>query len=729
MSDRQVEKFAEKIFDLQKEAIENEKILKELAGLEKCISETYISRVFYEIIQNADDCNATKFKAFLLDDNLYLLNDGYEFTVDDLESLCRSAYSNKERGKTIGYKGIGFKSVAGICKSVSLMSGNLEVCFSKKKTEDLFGYQIDVPLLRVPHKGVLNNELRNKAKLLMMEERFNTCFILHDINLEKIHNDMVGVKPESLIFLRNIINTSIHINEKKSDISITNNINYGDISEEIYASDQKFIFKQLTEKNVELKSEINVRIWSYKNIKISTDLKNSKPIRLSKNDAYAYAFLPMRTVTGLGARVNGNFSTDPSRTRIDPDKDTKNSLSNLADLIVFLLKKLIQGSINKNELSLLEVLIPYKKFQFFSIEPSYIGEQLRKRIDESNINMESFCLKPQWMHPSDYESLVSDLNKKSILFENVSDSDYQSFFRKLGAFEMNLDDIFRLLCSKIISEEGLFSMMDYLFDELDTFAKFRKISPDILNNAKILISEDGNVLSASEFGPDLFLESSFISKIFNLTGRSIDAIEFCRLCNIPPNLIPIHLLEPFVKRLITSSDPYHKSLLNCWESENKLEPVQKDFSRNIEYKSGLKIKNIGLFKADESTPKWRDVERTAILILEQLKYKVIDVSKKNLGYDLEVINSKGETKYIEVKKINKPNEDFLITDNEMFASRQKGISYFLLLIVQSGDALPSHYSLINYPHPMFMEKVERRIVKHENFCSGYKTDYQKLNFS
>ncbi|GIS01432.1 MAG: hypothetical protein CM15mP102_22520 [Flavobacteriales bacterium] len=31
----------------------------------------------------------------MLDNDLYLLNDGYEFTVDDLESLSRSAYSNK----------------------------------------------------------------------------------------------------------------------------------------------------------------------------------------------------------------------------------------------------------------------------------------------------------------------------------------------------------------------------------------------------------------------------------------------------------------------------------------------------------------------------------------------------------------------------------------------------------------------------------------------------------
>ena len=51
MSDRQVDEFNKKIKELQDEAKETETILRELAGLEKYISETYISRVFYEIIQ------------------------------------------------------------------------------------------------------------------------------------------------------------------------------------------------------------------------------------------------------------------------------------------------------------------------------------------------------------------------------------------------------------------------------------------------------------------------------------------------------------------------------------------------------------------------------------------------------------------------------------------------------------------------------------------------------
>ena len=41
-----------------------------------------------------------------------------------------------------------------------------------EKTENLFGYPIEVPLLRVPHEGFINSELRNKAKTLMMDRLF-----------------------------------------------------------------------------------------------------------------------------------------------------------------------------------------------------------------------------------------------------------------------------------------------------------------------------------------------------------------------------------------------------------------------------------------------------------------------------------------------------------------------------------------------------------------------------
>ena len=39
--------------------------------------------------------------------------------------------------------------------------------------------------------------------------------------------------------------------------------------------------------------------------------------------------------------------------------------------------------------------------------------------------MDSFCLKPKWMQEEDYEVLTAHLNKKSIVFENVADHDYE----------------------------------------------------------------------------------------------------------------------------------------------------------------------------------------------------------------------------------------------------------------------------------------------------------------
>jgi len=55
--------------EIQLEAQANTKIIEEIAGLERYISETYISRVFYELIQNADDCNSSCFVAKKLGSN------------------------------------------------------------------------------------------------------------------------------------------------------------------------------------------------------------------------------------------------------------------------------------------------------------------------------------------------------------------------------------------------------------------------------------------------------------------------------------------------------------------------------------------------------------------------------------------------------------------------------------------------------------------------------------
>ena len=81
--------FIKIVNELQEEAVRNRLIMSELAGMEKYVSETYVSRVFYEIIQNADDCNSTKFHAFYENNNLYIFNNGRKFSEEDFQALCK----------------------------------------------------------------------------------------------------------------------------------------------------------------------------------------------------------------------------------------------------------------------------------------------------------------------------------------------------------------------------------------------------------------------------------------------------------------------------------------------------------------------------------------------------------------------------------------------------------------------------------------------------------------
>src|SRR4051794_40740284 len=97
--------------ELREEAQRSPQLLADLAGLEAYIAESYHQRSIIELLQNADDAGATKF--VFADHGRFCIaaNDGRLFTAADLLSLCRSAASSKARGATIGYRGIGFKSV------------------------------------------------------------------------------------------------------------------------------------------------------------------------------------------------------------------------------------------------------------------------------------------------------------------------------------------------------------------------------------------------------------------------------------------------------------------------------------------------------------------------------------------------------------------------------------------------------------------------------------------
>ena len=104
-------------------------IIKSASGHTNQVSTDYQGRVLYELLQNAFDRAKDKVLVKVIDNKLYVANDGKKFTYNvdhdyntggeegkknkrsDFQSLCSISTSNKTAKESIGNKGVGFKSV------------------------------------------------------------------------------------------------------------------------------------------------------------------------------------------------------------------------------------------------------------------------------------------------------------------------------------------------------------------------------------------------------------------------------------------------------------------------------------------------------------------------------------------------------------------------------------------------------------------------------------------
>ena len=149
------------------------KLFKDLAKVEQYIAESYKTRALIELMQNADDAESTRFGIHSFKNGFVVGNNGKAFTIDDVEALCRSGSSNKHRGgKTIGYRGIGFKSVVNIANIVNIISGDYRFSFDRIKTKKALDRDLDVPLIRVPH-AFNDFDFSLEQEVLNIKKEFN----------------------------------------------------------------------------------------------------------------------------------------------------------------------------------------------------------------------------------------------------------------------------------------------------------------------------------------------------------------------------------------------------------------------------------------------------------------------------------------------------------------------------------------------------------------------------
>lgn len=89
--------------------------------------------VVSELLQNADDANASYASVRIDGDTFVFEHDGADFDEAQFASLCRFGYSNKRTLHTIGFRGIGFKSTFSLGNSVEVLTPSLRIRFDRKR--------------------------------------------------------------------------------------------------------------------------------------------------------------------------------------------------------------------------------------------------------------------------------------------------------------------------------------------------------------------------------------------------------------------------------------------------------------------------------------------------------------------------------------------------------------------------------------------------------------------
>ncbi len=666
---------------LLNEAIASPNLLSDLAGLENYIAESYHNRSFIELLQNADDAQATKFKIVKNGELLFVANNGRVFNQKDLESLCRSASSNKIRGETIGYRGIGFKSVVGFSKEIHVLSGDLEITFSKKRTESEIPEATRVPLIRIPH--ILNNidkELISPIQKILKSEGYTTIFVFTGVTANVIESEFESFEYNSLIFLRNVVETEISLQEFVST-KITKN--------QLSGSELKITFR----------TNESLSHWyiSYENqSSIAFSSREEQIVKLPPDESLIHAFLPTEDCNGLGVLINGNFSTDPSRRHLIFDDETVDSIKTCSNHIIRLLENNLKSN-TKESVSMVNALIPSSDPRMVQFMKKSFSKTLLENLKQTKTTFfKELKLCPSWLNPKDFFLLVDSINGNMVNNHFYELEGFNSFVKYLGASEIDFHEFKQNINDAEISILGCAQLTQYVFKSA---LSYNRISESDFFDLKIIHSQ-GQRKSLKELNSNSFLlDEPFISILLENGLTEFDIKQVLK--RYSPNIDTESQFKSYTTGEETQKLPPDSNSIIDW------------FNKSIKTsKETIKA----------STRRWRNAEEQTLEILNLNGFNLEDVSKQNIGYDLEGLDPNGNDIQIEVKSITLPGQKFKLTNNEIAVAQEKQKSFYIAVVRQYEET----FEIALISDPINNLTLNRQCVQWIWECEDY--EYKPMKF-
>ena len=668
-----------------KEAQNSPLLFNDLANMEKYISESYTGRSLIELLQNADDAGAKRFLIQLVDKNTYVVaNDGREFTDEDILSLCRSGSSTKKRkGATIGFRGIGFKSVVNYAKQVHLVSGSVKTTFSRVLTKKVVPHTSEVPMIRIPHDFIGDKYM--PLIEMLISKRYRTVFVFQVSN-HSLSGEMEAFNSDAMIFLHSIQSVEF-INPVK----------------------RKYIIKRKrlndTYNTIQAYNEKNKQMWITtipdnldESCSVAFKYDGEKIVEADNNEAVIHSFMPTNNPISMPLKINGDFSTDPSRTKIVKDEDSYHA----ADLCVAILCTLIENILLKgiDELGVVNIIKKAKVDPLSSIRGEDINDYIVKnlktgihRIVEIHYGKEkSLYLQPTGMIDDDFEKIIRQLN--CIGIGNKEDKSIPGILEMLRTFgykylpyEKSLEAMKRIECTEKTRQSVLVDTIN------GTRLGMSECIKKKITEAK-LFSFGSEVTPVNNVNKSVTIDPVFEGAVTDSLAASSDYTLFAKRIGLKPEQLAINQ-QPL-------TDPKHTL------AKSAVEPEIKSFSKH------------------RVIEKWRSVEKNVAAVLESMDnvMTVADVSKQNIGYDLVARLNNGEERFYEVKSVNSLGDSFSFSNNEYSTAAENKEKYYLAITDQDDDKITVCFIC----NPIKVLHFVKRITRWEWLCDEYTGEVLQLKW-
>jgi hypothetical protein len=197
------------------------KNLDERGIAQELIRQQYSGRYPFELLQNADDAMAEALgdaggsvRFTITDDALIVADMGRGFGERELRAVCSLGRTSKDPRRTIGYKGLGFKSVEEITARPQIVSGPHGFMFDRDRVRQLIAEvagplqpQQRIPVYAYP-LPLTTTDLGGDAMLVeaFLQEGFTTVVRLPfgpGVSREQVARDVLAtLSPRILLFLQ-----------------------------------------------------------------------------------------------------------------------------------------------------------------------------------------------------------------------------------------------------------------------------------------------------------------------------------------------------------------------------------------------------------------------------------------------------------------------------------------------------------------------------------------------